>query len=456
MLQMKQFFQKAGGVLKRGAHALRRVPGRLPKLDFSSLFRRSKREGANALKRKSLFCSAEAAAISIGIHLLLLIFAGSIVAIRYAQKQAAAFSVENIERPKLERRQLQMPVKVQDMQKKSQRPKVTTRMATAAPSTFALPDMAGLGQMGGFGRTGSDDGSRDLSKLGSAGSLGFGLHNVDFFGAKAKGEKIVFVVHFGPATIGTTPFSRMTGYTIRKRLEDMVNRLPGHTLFNVVCYYAGATWAMEPKMMLASADNKQKVKEWMAPVNPLEGNYDHCFAGAPKTVNEAATNYPRRVDNLPFYAPKWVYPYVVPVELEQKYVPGSKGFMHWGRAVAWAILTQQPDTIFVLTTNYIDGWGDGMIGRPDRMAAAFRQMCFDIYGPDQKKHPTINVVVLALAGAEPANAYKVLNEQFGPIWNGFRGAGSVIEDISKYMNNEEKELMQKYQHQKDNPQPAGE
>jgi hypothetical protein len=38
----------------------------------------------------------------------------------------------------------------------------------------------------------------------------------------------------------------------------------------------------------------------------------------------------------------------------------------------------------------------------------------------------------------------VLNEQFGPIWRGFKGEGSVIDDISDYMTNDEKVMMREY------------
>jgi hypothetical protein len=121
--------------------------------------------------------------------------------------------------------------------------------------------------------------------------------------------------------------------------------------------------------------------------------------------------------------------------------------MHWGRGVAWAILEQKPDTIFVLTTNYIDGWekgsrekGDKTPPQPTKMAASLKKMCLDVYGPDKKKWPTINVVVLAKAGKDSTGANRVLGEEFGPIIKSFRADGSVIDDIKKYMNDKEREL----------------
>jgi len=270
--------------------------------------------------------------------------------------------------------------------------------------------------------------------------------NVNFFDSEANGEKVCFVVHFGPATIGKNPYSRMTGYTIRKRLEEIVYALPDYVLFNVACYWAGDTCAMSPHMMLANVENKQKMLDWMEPVNPLEGNYDHCFAWqkSGSRVEAARREWPKRVEDLPSYSPKWIYPYGVPDSIEEKYLGKETGFLHWGRGVAWSILTQKPDTIFVLTTNYIDGWGNGNNGAPEKMVAGYKKMIRDIYGPDKNRWPTLNVVVLSHAGRDSAKAHEVLNSQFGPLVKAFRGSGAVIDEISKFMNADERKLLGKY------------
>ncbi len=95
------------------------------------------------------------------------------------------------------------------------------------------------------------------------------MPEMDFFGTKAKGEKVAFVVHFGPATINEgdkrTPFTRMTGLTIRNRLEDLIDGLPEYTLFNVTCYWAGDCWPMEPNMQLATPANKHRPNDASGP-----------------------------------------------------------------------------------------------------------------------------------------------------------------------------------------------
>jgi hypothetical protein len=396
---------------------------------------------------------SSAAMISIGIHAIIILIAVSFVAVTVIQKDDVTFEAKPVNRPQMKLKKLQLPVKVKkDKPKPKLRKRVVVKNLQHKTPEFKMPEITGV--KGGLGNIGDGAGGMD--------SIGFSMPELNFFGAKAKGEKVVFVVHFGTATVSAgsvngnttyTPFSRMTGLTIRNRLEDLVDTLPEYTLFNVIAYWARDAWAMEPTMQLATPVNKQKVKDWMEPVNPLEGKYTHCFDKSPASVDRAYKNYPTKVEKLPFYATQWAFPYYVPSELEKKYAPDApEGIKHWGRGVAWAILEQKPDTIFVLTTNYIDGWesGDSEKGtktpaQPRKMAESLQRMCLDVYGPDKKRWPTINVVVLAKAGKDSSAANKVLHNEFGPIISAFKADGSVIDDIKKYMNDAERELYLKYQ-----------
>jgi len=376
--------------------------------------------------------------VSLAVHAVLILVAATFVAVTVVTKEEKKFEAKKVHRPKQPLKKLRVPVKVT---KKKPKPKLRKRLLAKRVDRktpdFKMPEITGV--KGGLGAMGDGGGMA---------GIGFSMPEIDFFGAKAKGEKVCFIVHFGPATIGDNPFKRMTGYTIRKRLEDMVSSLPDYTLFNVMAYFASEAAAINSNMMPANPENKQKVMEWMAPVNPLEGDYGHCLSYGPAKgrINDAKANWPTRVDDLPFYSMKWAYPYRVPEELEEKYVPGAEGFKHWGRGVAWAILTQKPDAIFVLTTNYIDGWGGGANGQPSKMLAGYKKMFLNTYGPDKKTWPTINVVVLAKVDVDKSilRANKILNDQFGPIWRGTKGNGSIIEDITDYMTDDEEDLLEKY------------
>jgi len=383
--------------------------------------------------------------VSLVLHGILIMIAVTYVAVTVVMKDEQQFEAKRVDRPKQPLKKLRVPVKVTKRKPKPKMRKTLVSKVDRKVPEFQMPEIAGVP-----GGVGAMEGGSGIE------SIGFSMPEIDFFGAKAKGEKICFIVHFGPATIGDNPFTRMTGFTIRKRLEDMVSNLPAYALFNVAAYWAVDTWAMNPSMMIASEENKRKVLDWMAPVNPLEGNYNHCFdidSVQRDLIKTAEASWPTKVEaagNLPFYSPSWIYPYEVPDKVNERFVADStRGeFWHWNRAVTWALLTQKPDTIFILTTNYIDPWkvpgGGG--GQPSKMTDIYKKMMAEIYGPDRKKWPTISVVVLARENARGTGsdqASKVLNEEFGPIWKTFKGEGSIIDDISDYMTSQEKSLLQK-------------
>ena len=195
--------------------------------------------------------------MSLGIHVVLIVTAVSFVAVTVIQKEDQSFEQVKVRRPRVPLKKLQVPVTIQ--KKEVQKPKLRKQVVVQNPvkmPEIRMPEITGVkGGLGGAGGGGS--------------GIGFSMPEIDFFGAKGKGEKVVFLVHFGPATIGKNPYLRMTGYTIRKRLADLINGLPGVSLFNVAAYWYQDTIALSPEMMLATPENKQKVMDWMAPVNPV-------------------------------------------------------------------------------------------------------------------------------------------------------------------------------------------
>ena len=421
---------------------------------------------------------SSAALISLGIHILLILVAISFVAVTVIQKEDQKFEAKQVKRPSQKLRKLKVPMKAN---KKKPKPKLRKRLVVKNMKRntpeFQLPEITGV--KGGMGSMGDGGGTME--------TIGFSMPELDFFGTKAKGEKICFLVHFGPATLGEytgkpsdppiyTPFSRMTGLTIRNRLEELVADLPSYALYNVAAFTMSDTWALSPIMLPANPSNKQKLIDWMEPVNPLEGEYEHCFSipqDARRAINQAQSAWPTRVEKeLPFYSTKWAYPYEVEDRLRKKYAPDAaeytinkagnpnwqngKAFTHWARALGWALLEQKPDTVFILTTNYIDGWQ--VVDRnaeswdsakvaeidPDKSTRKFANVIRDIYGPDKKNWPSVNIVVLTPAGKNTDGSYKTLNDEFGKIWRSFNGQGSVIEDIKDYMNETEKDKYYEY------------
>lgn len=308
--------------------------------------RKDDRRPSNALKKKSMLCSTEAAAISIGIHVLLILFAGSIVAIRYVQKQEAAFSGDNVSRPRLERRQLQMPVKVRKLQQKSSRPKVTTRMAGVSPGSFSLPDMSGLGGDGpmGFDRVGSG-GDRDLSSLGAAGSLGFGVSGINFFGVRSKGEKPIFIVEADERILEDDKGGFFTYRFVKDRIYRMIDGMQSATLFNVLIYRHRTVRMFRSEPVPATPENKQAIKDWLAKVNDTPAD-----AG--------------KIDNLGIgYSPS--------IDYKDSMIKDEAA--NWLKSIQ-AAMEQRADTIFVLTS----GWGHHLMSE-ERRAEIFE------YDPDQEE-----------------------------------------------------------------------
>lgn len=79
--------------------------------------------------------------ISAAVHIVFLVAAASIVAIRSYFKPQATFYGDPPPRPRLEPQKLEMKVRVQDLQKRSSRPKLTPRIQARSPTALGLPDI---------------------------------------------------------------------------------------------------------------------------------------------------------------------------------------------------------------------------------------------------------------------------------------------------------------------------
>jgi len=229
-----------------------------------------------SLKKTAAICSAEAAAVSLVVHLLILGFAGSIVAYQYINRDDVVFEGQNIERPKMKRKQLKIPIKVQNLQKKTRRPRVSTRMTSASKSALALPDLSGLGNgLGSDVGTSNDGGEgRDMSSLGATKGFDFSLYNVNFFGARSRGEKLVFVVSADEEMMADDKGGYFTYQYVKDRVLELVGGMRGGTLFNVMFYAGSKMIQFSPTLLPATEANKQAVAEWIKPFNSSPHNLE--------------------------------------------------------------------------------------------------------------------------------------------------------------------------------------
>ena len=270
--------------------------------------------------------SAEAAAISVGLHILLILLAGSVVAIRYVNKRDAEMDVV-ITKPKLERRQLQTPQKIDRVRRTSRRPKILTTTAAASATSFSVPDLGGDIE----GSTQKFDspfarGMRDFRVI-TAG-IDIGAPKFKFLGIRGEGEKVVFVLDASEDMLSKESGGAEACEYIRRELNKVISELPSSVLFNAVLYDGDTVDGFRPGMVPITATNRLALSEWIEPFW--------------KTGGETGLSADQNT-----YVPETVYETAIGDE--------TRG---WVRALQ-AALEQRPDTIFIVGRE----WGRHSISR---------------------------------------------------------------------------------------------
>ncbi len=215
-----------------------------------------KKTGRSAVKGRSA-----ALVITLVVHAAFFLVAGTYVALEVIERQEARFEAKKIARPQIKLKKLQVPVKIEQSMKQ-QTPKLSQRM-TAASSVqtksvdFQLPELTGFG------------GRSDVSVAGGGfgGSLGFATTQLNVFGLKSTGEKIVFLLDTG-ANMLIDEVGGIPAYTIIKQeLLDLIGSLPPTALFNVVLFDMNSAQAFSREMSPASDANIEEIKAWLDPLN---------------------------------------------------------------------------------------------------------------------------------------------------------------------------------------------
>ena len=145
---------------------------------------------------------SSAALVSLGIHAVIIVIAISFVAVTVIQKDDTNFEAKPVSRPKMQLKKLQVPVNIK---KKVQKPRLRKRIVVQPKLNqqvpdIKLPEIAGI--KGGMGNAAG-------SGLGGGGSIGFLMPEMNLFGLKSRGEKIVFLLDTDNAmmldTVGGIP-----------------------------------------------------------------------------------------------------------------------------------------------------------------------------------------------------------------------------------------------------------
>lgn len=284
------------------------------------------KETFNKLIRKRRVCSAEAAGASIVVHVLLILLAGSIVAVRHIEKRDAELDVV-ISEPKLERRQLEVPQKMERVRRTSKRPKIITTQAAASATEFSAPDIGDVGEVSTqsfdspFARSG-----RDFRAL--AGGIGVGVPQFKFLGIRGEGEKVVFVIDASQEMLSPETGGVDACDYIKRELDKVLAKLPSSVLFNTILYDGENIVQFRPRMVPVTQTNRVQLTEWVKP-----------FLGSGGQIGVA--------EEQNTYVQETVYETAI-----------GEDSRNWLRALQ-AALESRPETVFIVGR----GWGNHGISR---------------------------------------------------------------------------------------------
>lgn len=205
---------------------------------------------------------SSAALVSLGIHAVLILVALSFVAVTVITKEEQNFEAKPVNRPKLQMKKLQVPVIL--TKKKAQKPKLRKRIVVQPKLNQNVPDIKMpeiTGVKGGLGSSG--DG------LGGAGSLGFSMPEVEIFGIKGKGEKIVLILDARTEMMADSMGGIPAFTIIKNELMRIVDELPPTALFNVMVFDDGQAALAFPSLVSANDPNVSQLKAWLEPLNTV-------------------------------------------------------------------------------------------------------------------------------------------------------------------------------------------
>ena len=199
--------------------------------------------------------------VTLVVHAVLIVAAISFVAVKVILKDEVDFESKPVARPKMNRRKLQVPVNTKQAPPPKLRKQIVVTPKLNKQPDIRMPEIVGV--KGGIGAAGGGG-------FGGGSSLGFAIPEIEIFGVKGKGEKILFALDAG-AEMMHDEMGGIAAYTIIKNeLIRIVDELPPTTLFNVIVFDWGADVMAFPQMVPASDANAEKMAEWLKPLNAVK------------------------------------------------------------------------------------------------------------------------------------------------------------------------------------------
>ena len=213
---------------------------------------------------------------SLAVHLIGLLFFHGYIVMRSPKETVTVFKTPPPART-YEPRKLEHKVKLQKRQRSSSRPAMMPRMVSMKMSDLALPEIkvdpklvhttfqpkfkavSGKGMGAGLG-----------TGYGTHG-FGAGVSTVNFFGIRARGERIAILVDVSISMVEEEK-GGVAGYTrVKHRVEKVIDALSEMSMFNLIVF-ADAANTFESKMVVANGANKKNAKLYLRPYN-TEGNW---------------------------------------------------------------------------------------------------------------------------------------------------------------------------------------
>ena len=224
-------------------------------------------------KKKKRIVASSAAILSIGFHLLLILVAGSMVALKFYKKERAGFQVEQ-QKPKLERRKLQLPQKAEPFIEQMTKPKLqtTARITATTPQMVNIPEQGEYVKMAPMpsfqgGYTNFVQMDRTMEFNAKYRDVSFGVSAVDFFGTRGKAEKVVVVVDTSKSMLFDDRGGIGSYEMVHADLQNVIGGMRSATLFNVVLFDHQRVSLFNPALLPATPSAKTNVLAWIGGIN---------------------------------------------------------------------------------------------------------------------------------------------------------------------------------------------
>lgn len=238
-----------------------------------------KEKFSSLLKGRIRSYSAQAAVVTAAVHLLLILFAGSVVAVRYVQKQNAQLTASTEPRPRLERRKLQSPARIEQLQKRALTSRIVSKNVSFSNPEFVFPDtgVPGVLKTQKSGLPGFDAG-RALHTLSR--SPGIRPSYINFFGIRGESEKAVFIVDASSSMLGSSTGGAAVYEYIKNELVRITSELNPAVLFNLILYDGQRVALFRSQLVPATKENTGALAGWLQEVNS-----DPSCPGLPEEKN---------------------------------------------------------------------------------------------------------------------------------------------------------------------------